>query len=104
MLNKINYEQLKMLFDINEETHNIYRHIAYTINKNSKDILYIFGTYKEAEQKYNELTKRFKFFINRKDKRIGYIELKNKTRIYIWTINRIINQLDGYRFKEIRIR
>ena len=67
MLNKINYEQLKMLFDINEETHNIYRHITYTINKNSKNILYIFETYKEAERKYNELTRRFKFFINRKD-------------------------------------
>lgn len=104
MSNKFNYQQLKMLFDINEETYNVYKLLAYTINKDSKNLLYIFETYKEAEQKYNEIAKRFKLLINREDKRNGFIEFKNKERIYIWTIGRIINPLDGYRFKDIRIR
>ena len=69
MSNKFNYQQLKMLFDINEETYNVYKLLAYTINKDSKNLLYIFETYKEAEQKYNEIAKRFKLLINREDKR-----------------------------------
>lgn len=104
MPNRINYQQLKMLFNINEETYNVYKLLAYTINKDSKNLLYIFETYKEAEQKYNEIAKRFKLLINREDKRNGFIEFKNKERIYIWTIGRTINLLDGYRFKDIRIR
>ena len=104
MSNRVNYQQLKMLFNINEETYDAYRRLTYTINKDGKNILYIFETYKEAEQKYNEIAKRFKLLINRKDKRNGFIEFKNKKRIYIWTIDKGINSLDGYRFKDIRIR
>lgn len=104
MLNRVNYQQLKMLFNINEETYNVYKFLVYTINKDSKNLLYIFKTYKEAEQKYNEIKKRFKLLINREDRRNGFIEFKNKERIYIWTIGRITNSLDGYRFKDIRIR
>lgn len=104
MPNRVNYQQLKMLFNINEETYDAYRRLAYTINKDVSNILYIFETYKEAEQKYNEIAKRFKLLINRKDKRNGFIEFKNKKRIYIWTIDKGINSLDGYRFKDIRIR
>lgn len=103
MTNRVNYQQLKMLFDINEETYNVYKLLAYTINEDSKNILYIFETYEEAKRKYAEIAKRFKLLINREDKRNGFIELKNKERIYIWTIGRIINPLDGYRFKDIRI-
>ena len=42
MSNKFNYQQLKMLFDINEETYNVYKLLAYTINKDSKNMLYKF--------------------------------------------------------------
>lgn len=104
MPNRINYQQLKMLFNINKETYDVYKLLAYTIDKNSKNLLYIFEKNKEAEQKYNEIAKKFKLLINREDRRNGFIEFKNKGRIYIWTIGRIINPIDGYRFKDIKIR
>ena len=104
-MNKINYENLKLLFTINEDTSNTYRLLNHLIDKQrGKDLLYIYETREEANKKYDELVGYFKNAINKKNKRIGFVEFTNKNRIYIWAINRIRNPLDGYKFREIRIK
>lgn len=105
MKNKINYKNLKLLSTIDENTINIFEYLKYLINKQTgKDLLYIYETKKEADKKYNKLVESFKYRIKKKDKQNGFIEFANNERIYIWTINEIKNPLDGYRFRDIRIR
>ena len=105
MTNKINYKQLKLLCTINEDTINIYRLLNYLIDKQrGRDLLYIYETKYEADKKYEELLEHFKTNIKYKDKRNRFIEFENKKRIYVWTINKIRNPIDGYKFREIRIK
>ena len=104
MLNKVDYEHLRILFNTNEDTFDIYKLLTCTIDKNSKDLLYIYKTKEEADFEYKKIVEKFKYCINKKDKQNRTIELKSKDKIYIWTINRIKRQIYGYKFRDIRIR
>lgn len=100
----VNYNDLKMLCSINEDTFDAYKIVTSAIDKNSRDLLYIYQTKNEANLKYNEIVEKFKYGIKKKDKQNGIIELNSKDKIYIWTINKAKRQIYGYKFRDIRIR
>ena len=100
----INYEDLKTLSNIDEDTFDMYKVLISAIDKNSKDLLYIYRTKEEADFNYKKIVERDKYYINKKDKQNRIIELENKDKIYIWTISKLKRQIYGYKFRDIRIR
>ena len=98
----IDYENLKVLLKTNNETFETYKQIKSTLNKDCKDILYIYETAKEADYKMEELLSRLPNNIKRINKNNRIIELKDG-RIFIWTLNQFIKRIDGYKFRSIRL-
>lgn len=95
------YEEVETLFKISEEAFNRFYTLKHTMQKDGEDILCVYKNRNALNKDISEIKKIYSYL--HIDKIRNIIKLSDERKIYLKTIEEC-KTLDGYRFKEVKLK